>query len=584
MASRSFIDYLLNPGPDEAELQEAIRSAAGVADDIAAAFVAIDAAVAATAADVVTINAQITYIDGVVADFTTDAAAAIAAIAADRASALAAIASASTTAQGAIDATADAAVATVNTARDDAIAATDAGVAAIAAAIVTAEADLDAAGDAFNTAALIIQANTENFRDEAETARDEAVAAAASVAIPVIAPGDAGKVLTVKLDETGSEWVDAGVDLPAGGTTGQVLTKQSAAEQDADWETPLSATTAQKGILELATDAEAIAGSDTERGIVPSSLAATFSAHGEGMIGGRLSLVSGDPVPEADVVGASTVYLIASITDHTSLYIGGRWKPYKFTQISLALVASHLADNNYDVWEFDNAGALAIGTGPSWAAGAVAGSSYLRGTGAGSTELEMFEGRLVNKVAMTVRNGATTYAVAAREARLRGTIRMTANGVTEDSMVKRFVSNLYNPELRTMVRAETADSWTYSTAAWRMANGSNSNRVQYVQCVAGRRTKCTVAGIAYNSTSTLRNVAVGIGINTATINNATRWIGGLAGSVFCFPTARYDGYPGLGHRVMNWIERGNGSDTQTWVGDFAQPDFFQTGIEAETLL
>jgi len=280
MASRSFIDYLLNPGPDEVELQEAIRSAAGVADDIAAAFVAIDAAVAATAADVVTVNAQVTYVEGLISTFDTDAAAAIAAIAADRAAALADIDTASTTAQGAIDATATSAISTVNTARDDAIAATDAGVATITTAVTDAQAALDATGDAITTDLNIIKADTQNFRDEAETARDEAVAAAAAVDIPVIVSGDAGKVLTVKGDETGTEWLDAGVDLPAGGTTGQFLRKESATEQDADWADLPDASSIQAGIVELATPAETVAGLDQDRAATSEGVKAAIDAAG----------------------------------------------------------------------------------------------------------------------------------------------------------------------------------------------------------------------------------------------------------------------------------------------------------------
>lgn len=259
MASRSFIDYLLNPGPDEVDLKEAIRAAAGVADDIAAAFVQIDAAIAATAADVVTVNAQVVYVEGLMADFNVDAAAAIAAIATDRAAALAAIGAASTTAQGAIDASVATAISTVNTARDDAVDAADAAVVTVNATVTAAQAALNATGASITTDLNIIKADTEQFGIEASDARDEAVAAAASVNVPVIAPGDAGKVLTVKPDESGTEWIDAGVDLPAGGTTGQALFKASNDDQDAEWQNLPAATDLQAGIVEMATSAEALA-------------------------------------------------------------------------------------------------------------------------------------------------------------------------------------------------------------------------------------------------------------------------------------------------------------------------------------
>ena len=45
----------------------------------------------------------------------------------------------------------------------------------------------------------------------------------------------AGKLAAVNSTETGLEFIDAPTSLPAGGTTGQVLTKNSATEGDAGW-------------------------------------------------------------------------------------------------------------------------------------------------------------------------------------------------------------------------------------------------------------------------------------------------------------------------------------------------------------
>lgn len=282
MASRSFIDYLLNPGPDEVPLQEAIRSAAGVADDIAAAFVLIDAAVAATAADVVTVNAQVTYIDGVVAAFDVDAAAAIAAIAADRASALTAIDTARSTSLTDIGTAEDAAVLAITTLADAADTAITTGLSDISDAVTAGNASLTATGSTITTDMNVIKAQTEAVRDEAETARDEAVAAAASVNIPVIAPGDAGKVLTVNATEDGTEWGDggAGSGLPIGGTTGQQLVKLSNTDGDAGWDDPLQATELQLGVIQLATEAEAEAATDATKAMTPSTVKAYIDSLG----------------------------------------------------------------------------------------------------------------------------------------------------------------------------------------------------------------------------------------------------------------------------------------------------------------
>ncbi|WP_449395597.1 hypothetical protein [Devosia riboflavina] len=306
---------------------------------------------------------------------------------------------------------------------------------------------------------------------------------------------------------------------------------------------------------------------------------------GTTFIGGRLSLVSGDPLPEADVVGASSVYLVPTVTNYSSLWTGVFWKLYEFDQLTLSLVSAHASGNNYDVWEFADAGALNIGTGPAWTAGAVAGSATARGTGAGATELELWKGRLVNKNSMTLRNGATTYSVAARACRLRGSIRMTANGQAEDSKTKRFVSNVHNPEPRPMLKVDGTASWAYSTATWRQARAATDNQVEYLQCVSGRRLKASVMGILYNSTTTFQNAAVGMGLDSATVDSSQRRTGAVVNNRFIPCEARYDGYPSLGYHSVKWLEIGAGADTQTWVGDFDNATgYFQSGIEAETFL
>lgn len=301
-------------------------------------------------------------------------------------------------------------------------------------------------------------------------------------------------------------------------------------------------------------------------------------------VGGRLSLVSGDPTPEADVVGATSIHLVPALNNQTSLYSGSSWARYTFAQLTLSLVAAHASGNNYDIFEFLDAGMVKVGSGPSWTAGAVAGSNTARGTGSGSTELELFQGRLVNKNSMTVRNGATTYTVAARSGRYRGSFRTTADGQTEDSSAKRLLFNAYNPELRPLLKVDTTASWAYSTAAWRQARASAANQVEYLHGLAGRRVQASVNGIAYNSTTSFQNVAVGLGIDTSTVDSSQRRSGGVINNRFAPISADYRGYPGLGYHSLRWLEIGAGTETQTWIGDFdSAPAYFQSGISAETL-
>lgn len=78
------------------------------------------------------------------------------------------------------------------------------------------------------------------------------------------------------------QWVadnfSVGKQLP-GGTTGQFLRKKSDASGDVEWSSSFGqATTEAAGVVELATNAEAVAGTDTDRAVTPAALAAAIAA------------------------------------------------------------------------------------------------------------------------------------------------------------------------------------------------------------------------------------------------------------------------------------------------------------------
>ncbi len=43
----------------------------------------------------------------------------------------------------------------------------------------------------------------------------------------------------------------------------------------------------------------------------------------------------------------------------------------------------------------------------------------------------------------------------------------------------------------------------------------------------------------------------------------------------------YKGYPGLGWHEIRWLERGNGTDTQTWYGNNAGAAVHRSGLQLE---
>ena len=288
---------------------------------------------------------------------------------------------------------------------------------------------------------------------------------------------------------------------------------------------------------------------------------------------GRLTLTTATPVTASDVTAATAVYYTPDGGNICPVYNGSSFVPLTFTELTLTLVASHASGNNYDVFFFNDAGTVTIGTGPAWS------SATSRGTGAGTTELSILKGFRVNTVAITLRNGSTTYSVDAQEATYLGTFRTTTtNGQTEDSISKRFLWNMYRRAARLIKFVPGTDSWNYSTASFQQAAGSTSFQVDVVEALQIDLTHVSIQASFINSTSTRRSGSIGVGIDSTTAAS------GLIARISCTDTdqgmgvATYHGFLGGGHRKIVWLEAGAGTDTQTWHGDNGQPALQQNGI------
>lgn len=179
---------------------------------------------------------------------------------------------------------------------------------------------------------------------------------------------------------------------------------------------------------------------------------------------GRLTLASGVAVPTS-VIGATMIYFTSYVGDTIPCRVGSLWVMDHFTEMSLAGDTSHAANTNYDIFYFDDSGTPRIGTGPAWS------TANSRGTGAGTTELASLGGLPVNANAMTVRNGSSTYSIAANAGIYLGTARTTASaGAFEDSaggsntIARRFLWNAFNRAPRHVQVIASASSWSYATA------------------------------------------------------------------------------------------------------------------------
>lgn len=267
---------------------------------------------------------------------------------------------------------------------------------------------------------------------------------------------------------------------------------------------------------------------------------------------GRLTLTTAVAETTSDVTGASTVYYTADRGGVVPISDGTTCNVIKFTEISIAL-SSLTSGANYDVFVKNVSGTATLELSAAWASDTSRTDAIARDT--------ICPGLLVKSSAHT--------------RTLLGAIRTTSTSTTEDSLLKRFVSNLPDASRpRDLLVTDATASWTYATNTWRPARGQTSNAFEFVTMDA-RRVDADVmvavqgAGVGFSS---------GVGIDSTTVNSAQR-MGVAAGTGLYFPSlGMYAGHPGLGYHKLTWLEIAYSSTTVTAYGhpDAAQ----QAGMAA----
>lgn len=287
---------------------------------------------------------------------------------------------------------------------------------------------------------------------------------------------------------------------------------------------------------------------------------------------GRLTLTTAVPVTTADLAGQTTIYYTPAVGDTISIYDAAQllFIPRTFTEMSLALSSDsghtgyHQSGKNFDLFVINDSGTLRLVSGPAWS------SDTARGTGAGTTELELKNGIWTNKVALAnARFGSSsgnTVAVAANCATYVGSFRATANGQATDGAADRLLYNAYNQTRRPLFVAEAASDWTYSTATFRPANNNTANRVTVLMGLAGGLTKLDYKMTGHGSAGG-QTLAVAIGYDsTTTALGEFPLVGSTGNGYFMSITGNKEHNTGLGFHTYTLLEFGNGSGTQGWYG------------------
>jgi len=286
----------------------------------------------------------------------------------------------------------------------------------------------------------------------------------------------------------------------------------------------------------------------TTRTLTPPDQDITLSNSWIGANDFRLSLTTALPVTTADVVGAGTLYCIPFTGSRIALYNGTTWILRNSAQFSLALTLT--SSKPYDIFCFDNAGVPTLEV-LAWT------NDTTRATA------------LVYQDGVLVKSGATTR-------RYLGSLYATGANTTEDSAAKRNLWNYYHRVTRKLKAIDTTDSWTYTTTTWRQARATATNQVEGMIGVAEDVVEVQVYASVSNSPNA-PNAAVGIGLDSTSVNSADLFGGGIVANNFAQVSAFYSAPVAAGRHTFVWLEISQALGTTTWYGDDALT-YMQSGL------
>lgn len=310
---------------------------------------------------------------------------------------------------------------------------------------------------------------------------------------------------------------------------------------------------------------------------------AAVAASVAGVSGGRLSLATQTSVMTSTQAAKTTVFWVPHHHVYAPLYngasvvhtsMGGELN--QATTDATKSPAAVAASKNYDMFLWDDSGVKRCTRGPTWDAGAVAGSDLVRGTGAGSTELARVQGLLVNSNAIT--NGP-----AAQRGTYVGTIRSNASsqidfiygGIASGGTAAAFnLWNMYNRVDVTTLVGDSDNSWSYASTTIRSSNGSNNRRISFVSGFQEDGFSFITYGFNVGGTSNAACVGIGIDVTNAFTGAIGEGSTTAIGPAFGLHSASFLG----AHFAQDCESVSSGAATCTFYGDAGAPTLLQTGM------
>jgi hypothetical protein len=213
-----------------------------------------------------------------------------------------------------------------------------------------------------------------------------------------------------------------------------------------------------------------------------------------GTCNGRLTLLSGTPIPTADVTGSTNVYFTPYNGSTVCLYNGSGWQAFSFTETTLAL-GTVTSGANYDVFLYNNSGTLTLES-VIWT------NDTTRATA------------LATQDGVYCKSGTLTHLYL-------GTFRTTSTTTTEDSEAQGFLFNAFNQRPRF-----TRGSGVYGSDVTTTNGGLvllSSNLDLSVLVGLAQNVSITQQGSFNNTAGSIADAGIGVQVDSGTIYTTRRF-------------------------------------------------------------
>lgn len=297
---------------------------------------------------------------------------------------------------------------------------------------------------------------------------------------------------------------------------------------------------------------------------------------------GRLTLTTGIPILTADVTAAGIIYYTPYVGQYAPIWNGTAFINANLGgQLTLTLNSTnHPTTTVFDVYLSLQSG-IATLSAMAWSnASTTARSSTLGGkTATGNATITQKNGIWVNNATISSSdsfNSTTGVVIPQNQGTYLGSFYTTAAGQTGIALKpspaaggSNNIIGLWNAYNRIKATALERDvsSWTYASNAWRAANGSNSNRISWIDGL--QQTNLRASYEIQCSVISSNNIQIGINLNsTSAAPNIFGNTTNSNGTNIMLPISE-NFYPQLGFNFIQAMEISQNAVTITFQGNSA---------------